>query len=150
MIHPNMHVAEEQPTNSEPDPRSDEARHLGFWWTIFRCKLTMSFCFAPSSEGESVVTWYPWYFLPLEVGFGYPKFAMNLADTQRPKGFCLTSRWLKFCSQQVRKELERKLQQEEKEKEQLEAQGQRTQDMVGQHVASAAVLVLHIFEHFLS
>jgi len=50
----------------------------------------------------------------------------------------------------VRKELERKLQQEEKEKEQLEAQGQRTQDMVGQHVARAAVLVLHIFEHFLS
>lgn len=41
----------------------------------------------------------------------------------------------------MRKELERKLQQEEKEKEQLEAQGQRTQDMVGQHVARAAVLV---------
>jgi hypothetical protein len=94
-----------------------------------------------ANRGESVVTWYPWYFLPLEVGFGYPKFAMNLADTQRPKGFCLTSRWPKFCSQQVRKELERKLQQEEKEKEQLEAQGQRTQDMVGQHVARAAVLV---------
>lgn len=55
MIHQNMQVAEEQPTNSEPDPRSDEARQdsLGFWWTIFRCKLNMSFCFAPSSEGES-------------------------------------------------------------------------------------------------